>query len=340
MSIKEREELLFQKLREKDPDIVADGVICEQEFLNARYKIVYILKEVNGGKSWDLRDFVYEGGRPQTWDNIARWTEGILSWEKEFPWSEMEIDNEQRRFVDAHGECYTVEINEAVAKNPYDKALFVKNENKISYEDKKYTSRLGVDVSVFQGDIDWEQVKAASYEFAILRIGYRGYGEEGTLNADEKFEQNMENARKAGIDVGVYFFSQAVNEEEAKEEADFVLEHLKGQELQMPVVYDPEHILEDEARTDGVTGEQFTQNAKVFCKEIEEAGYDAMIYSNMLWEAYELDLEKLLDYPVWYADYEELPQTPYRFSMWQYSSTGSVPGIEGNVDLNIQLLKK
>lgn len=178
------------------------------------------------------------------------------------------------------------------------------------------------------------------YEFAILRIGYRGYGEEGTLNADEKFEQNMENARKAGIDVGVYFFSQAVNEEEAKEEADFVLEHLKGQELQMPVVYDPEHILEDEARTDGVTGEQFTQNAKVFCKEIEEAGYDAMIYSNMLWEAYELDLEKLLDYPVWYADYEELPQTPYRFSMWQYSSTGSVPGVEGNVDLNIQLLKK
>ena len=108
----------------------------------------------------------------------------------------------------------------------------------------------------------------------------------------------------------------------------------------MPVVYDPEHILEDEARTDGVTGEQFTQNAKVFCKEIEEAGYDAMIYSNMLWEAYELDLEKLLDYPIWYADYEELPQTPYRFSMWQYSSTGSVPGIEGNVDLNIQLPKK
>ena len=221
------------------------------------------------------------------------------------------------------------------------RGLFVKDDNhKISYEDKKYISRLGVDVSVFQGDIDWEQVKAAGYEFAILRIGYRGYGEEGTLNADEKFEQNLENARKSGMDVGVYFFSQAVNEEEAKEEADFVLEHLKGQELQMPVVYDPEHILEDEARTDGVTGEQFTQNAKVFCKAIEEAGYDAMIYSNMLWEAYELDLEKLSDYPVWYADYEELPQTPYRFSMWQYSSTGSVPGIEGNVDLDIQFVKR
>lgn len=244
-------------------------------------------------------------------------------------------------FVDAHGEHYTVEINEAIEKNPYDNELFVKDDNhKISYEDEKYTSRLGVDVSVFQGDIDWEQVKAAGYEFAILRIGYRGYGEEGTLNADEKFEQNLENARKAGMDVGVYFFSQAVNEEEAKEEADFVLEHLQGQELQMPVVYDPEHILEDEARTDGVTGEQFTNNAETFCKTVKEAGYDAMIYSNMLWEAYELNLEKLSDYPIWYADYEALPQTPYRFCMWQYSSTGNVPGIEGNADLDIQLLKK
>lgn len=140
--------------------------------------------------------------------------------------------------------------------------------------------------------------------------------------------------------MGVYFFSQAVNEEEAKEEADFVLEHLKGKELQMPVVYDPEHILEDEARTDGVTGEQFTQNAKVFCKEIEEAGYDAMIYSNMLWEAYELDLKVLEEYPIWYADYELKPQTPYRFEFWQYTNQGAVDGIEGETDLNIQLIKQ
>lgn len=255
---------------------------------------------------------------------------------------ESTVESEQNvlDFVDAHGEHYSIEINEAVEKKPYDNTLFVKDDNKISYEDDKYTSRIGVDVSVFQGDIDWEQVKESGYDFAILRIGYRGYGEEGTLNADEKFKQNLENARKAGMDVGVYFFSQAVNEEEAKEEADFVLEHLRGQELQMPVVYDPEHILEDEARTDDVAGEQFTDNAETFCKAVEEAGYDAMIYSNMLWEAYELELEKLSDYPIWYADYEALPQTPYRFCMWQYSSTGSVPGIEGNVDLNVQLLKK
>lgn len=103
----------------------------------------------------------------------------------------------------------------------------------------------------------------------------------GNAGALFKLREQLGEAPFLLLNVGVYFFSQAVNEEEAKEEADFVLEHLKGQELQMPVVYDPEHILEDEARTDGVTGEQFTRNAKVFCKEIEEAGYDAMIYSNM-----------------------------------------------------------
>lgn len=243
-------------------------------------------------------------------------------------------------FVDAHGEKHSVEVNAAVSSSPYDTALFTKDGEQLHYEDDNYVSRLGVDVSVFQGEIDWNQVKAAGYDFAILRVGYRGYGEEGTLNSDEKFEENLAGARAAGLDVGVYFFAQAVNDEEAKEEAEFVLEHLQGQELQLPVVYDPEHILEDEARTDGVSGEQFTRNTQIFCEAVEAAGYDAMIYSNMMWEAYELDLEQLSDYPIWYADYEALPQTPYMFEMWQYSSTGIVPGIEGNVDLNIQLMRK
>ena len=97
MGIELEEERIFEKLRRENPDIIADGVVDETEFLAARYRIVYILKEANGGKGWDLRDFVYDGGRPQTWDNIARWTEGILSWEKEHPWAEMEQENEARR---------------------------------------------------------------------------------------------------------------------------------------------------------------------------------------------------------------------------------------------------
>ncbi len=117
-----------------------------------------------------------------------------------------------------------------------------------------------------------------------------------------------------------------------------MLEHLKGYELQLPVVYDPESILDAPARTDNVTGEQFTKNTEVFCRMVEEAGYEAMIYSNMLWQAYKLDLAQLSAYPIWYADYEPYPRTPYQFEFWQYSNTGTVEGIPGDTDLDIQLI--
>ena len=197
-----------------------------------------------------------------------------------------------------------------------------------------------MDVSEHQGTIDWQRVRAAGYEIAFIRIGYRGYGETGRLCVDKEFHANIQAAQAAGIDVGVYFFSQAVNETEALEEAALVLENLQGYELQLPVVYDPEHILDDIARTDSVSGEQFTANTLVFCEKIRESGYQPMIYSNMLWEAYEFDLEQLANYPVWYADYEPQPQTPYHFDFWQYSNTGHVDGISGVTDLDIQMLAK
>lgn len=254
--------------------------------------------------------------------------------------AEVEAQPEILNFVDVFGEEYQVEINPDVEKHKYDLEKFVHEGDRLSYTDDKYEYRLGVDVSRHQGWIDWEKVKAAGYEFAIIRVGYRGYGEEGLVCLDEQFDTNIQNAQAAGLDVGVYFFAQAINEEEAKEEAEFVLEHIAGYELQLPVVYDPESILDDEARTDDVSGKQFTKNTEVFCSMIEEAGYQPMIYSNMLWEAYELNLEYLEGYPIWYADYEPLPQTPYHFDFWQYTNEGSVDGIEGRTDLNIQLIPK
>ena len=254
--------------------------------------------------------------------------------------AEVEAQPEILNFVDVFGEEYQVEINPDVEKHKYDLEKFVHEGDRLSYTDDKYEYRLGVDVSRHQGWIDWEKVKAAGYEFAIIRVGYRGYGAEGLVCLDEQFDTNIQNAQAAGLDVGVYFFAQAINEEEAKEEAEFVLEHIAGYELQLPVVYDPETILDDEARTDDVSGEQFTKNTEVFCSMIEEAGYQPMIYSNMLWEAYELNLEYLEGYPIWYADYEPLPQTPYHFDFWQYTNEGSVDGIEGRTDLNIQLIPK
>lgn len=289
--------------------------------------------EKTSGQTTDGPEGEGEAGEEKTDKNLRKENED----EEETPKAQ---GPEILKFVDVFGEEYEVEINPEIPENPYDPALFVHEGNKISYTDPEYTSRLGVDVSAHQGAIDWERVKNDGYDFAFIRIGFRGYGEAGTLNLDKEFQNNIKNAQAAGLDVGVYFFAQAVNEEEAREEADFVLKNLAGHKLQLPVVYDPEYILDDEARTDGIPGEQFTKNTKVFCERVKEDGYEAMIYSNMLWEAYELDLQALSDYPVWYADYEEKPQTPYHFVFWQYTNEGAVDGISGNVDLNIQLMHR
>ena len=243
------------------------------------------------------------------------------------------------QFVDVYQNPYQVEINPAVKKHDYKDDSFVHNGHLLTYEgDDNYTSRLGVDVSEHQGYVDWQTLKDNGFSFAFIRLGYRGYGQEGRICLDKEFHRNIQNAQAAGFDVGVYFFAQAINEEEAREEADFVLQNLQGYTLQLPVVYDPESILDDEARTDNVSGEQFTKNTEVFCSAVAEAGYDPMIYANMLWEAFELDLEKLSEYPLWYADYEPAPQTPYHFRFWQYTNVGQVPGITGNADLNIEMI--
>jgi len=250
-----------------------------------------------------------------------------------------ESEPELLRFVDVFGQEYEVALDPAVRRHDYLDEGFVHDGDKLLYQgDERYTYRLGIDVSHHQGDIDWIKVREAGYEFAFLRIGYRGYGNEGKLCPDTKFRQNAEQALAAGIDIGVYFFAQAVNEEEAKEEAEYVLSLLDGMELQLPVVYDPESILDAPARTDDVSGEQFTKNTRVFADTIREHGYEPMIYSNMLWEAYEFDLQQLSDLDIWYADYEPLPQTPYHFTYWQYTNEGHVSGVRGSVDLDIQLM--
>ena len=210
----------------------------------------------------------------------------------------------------------------------------------IKYEDEKYTSKFGIDVSKFQGNVNWEKVKSAGVEFAFVRVGFRGYGASGSLSEDAKYRRNIEGARAAGLDVGVYFYAQAINEEEALEEAEYVLNLISGYDLQLPIVYDPEHVLNDTARTDDVSGEQFTLNTIAFCNRIREAGYVPMTYANMLWEGYELDMAKLSDIEIWYADYELKPQTPYAFKVWQYSQAGHISGIDGSVDLNIMIIPK
>ncbi|MCI2057541.1 MAG: glycoside hydrolase family 25 protein [Oscillibacter sp.] len=210
------------------------------------------------------------------------------------------------------------------------------------YEDtaRGMISRRGIDVSVHQGQIDWQQVKDAGVEFAIVRLGFRGYGT-GTILADENFQQNVAGAAEAGMPIGVYFYSQAISEAEAEEEANFVLEQLSGVTLSYPVVYDLEEYSEDAARTDDLTAEQATANALAFCKRIKSAGYTPMVYMNADWASRMYDLDALSENLIWYADYREEPTLSGGFAMWQYSCTGCVPGIESaDVDLDLFFVPK
>ena len=248
-------------------------------------------------------------------------------------------------FQDVKENSYRAELLENVPKNIYDFSCLSTDEDTglKKYNDEKngITSKMGIDVSEFQGgDIDWKQVKDSGIEFVIVRVGYRAYGESGELVKDAMFEQNIEGALEAGLEVGVYFFSQAITPGEAVEEAEFVLDLIRPYKITGPVVYDTEEIKGDTARTDGNTRQEFTNYCKVFCDTVEHAGYDSMIYANMKWMAFTLDMEELTDYDFWYADYHELPQNPYDYTIWQYSETGAVPGINANVDLNIWFEKE
>ena len=220
---------------------------------------------------------------------------------------------------------------------PYDKDAFGRDEKgRVTYEADGRRAKAGIDVSTHQKDIDWPSVAADGIDFAILRLGHRGYTE-GGLFLDQTFEQNLRGALDAGLEAGVYFFSQAVTPEEAEEEADYVLEVLDGQALSFPVAFDWEPIPGDEARTDGLDGETMTRCAAAFCKRIEDAGYRAAVYFNQTQGYLRYDLRELTEYTLWLAEYDTKPDFYYHFDLWQYSHTGRVAGIDGDVDMNLDL---
>lgn len=249
-------------------------------------------------------------------------------------------DEETYVFLDVEGNVCKAPLLQNVPKCTYDFDLFVTDEESgyKSYSDaeNRVTAKAGIDISEFQGEeIDWAKVKESGVEFVIVRLGYRAYGEDGELVLDAMYEKNVQDAADAGLETGVYFFSQAVTDAEAEEEAEFVLEHIRPYRITGPVVYDTEEIKWDTSRTEDNTPEEYTRFCRVFCDRVEAAGYDPMIYCNLKWMAYKLDMEELAGYDFWYADYYDVPQCPYDYRIWQYSETGVVPGINGNVDLNL-----
>lgn len=195
-------------------------------------------------------------------------------------------------------------------------------------------ARTGVDVSAWQGEIDWSAVAGDGVSFAMIRAGYRGYTA-GNLNVDAYFERNLSGAKAAGLDVGVYFYSQAITPKEAVEEAKLVLELLGGKPLDLPIVYDWELPDSKTARTRGLSRETLTACAKAFCETIDAAGYDPMVYFYMSLGYEEYHLDELGEYPFWLAQYSSAPTLYYDYDIWQYTDKGVVAGIEGGVDMNL-----
>ncbi|MCI6560400.1 MAG: glycoside hydrolase family 25 protein [Ruminococcus sp.] len=218
----------------------------------------------------------------------------------------------------------SLDMNSIVTRNGYS---FYKPDGRI-------TSIPGIDVSVHQGAIDWQQVRDAGVEFAIIRVGYRTYGG-GEIKLDEGFVENISGATAAGLKVGVYFFSQAVTVDEAVAEADAVLDAIAPYNITYPVVYDWELIYDDTARTDDIPVDVLTDSCIAFCERVKSAGYTPMIYQNKGTTLFKLDLPRLQDYDFWLAEYGSEPTYYYDYQMWQYSCTGRIPGIAGEVDLNI-----
>ena len=226
-----------------------------------------------------------------------------------------------------------------IAPNTYDSSAFVSNGTYLTYRGDA-PSYIGVDVSSHQKQIDWAQVAASGVDFAMIRAGYRGYYNP-TLNKDTYFDYNIQQALANGLEVGVYFFSQAITVEEAQQEAYLLLEWIRDYNITYPVVFDWESVNNEDSRTKDTDGETVTKCALAFCKIIEDAGYLPMTYgSPSKIYAGGIQLEYLQNYPFWLAHYTK-DWTPssfrYHYDMWQYSSTGSVPGIEGNVDLDLCL---
>ena len=202
------------------------------------------------------------------------------------------------------------------------------------YEDGNLVSQTAVDVSDLQGKIDWERVSEDGIDFAMIRLGRRGYTE-GNIYLDNYYYENVSGVQSEGMPFGVYFFSQAITEDEAIEEANFVIKHLSGFVISYPVVFDHEPVESADGRANNLSKNELALITKAYSQKIEDAGYTPMIYGNAF-DMERLNLNDLKGIDVWYAEYESSqPTGQFDFAMWQYSSTANVSGINTQADLSI-----
>ena len=197
-------------------------------------------------------------------------------------------------------------------------------------------AKVGIDVSHHNGTIDWQKVANDNIDFAYVRIGYRGYTE-GNIQLDSTAFHNILGAKTNGIPVGLYVFSQSITTDEAVEEADFVCDFADLFQLDKsyPVAFDMEENQVENERIDELSTDERTSIALAFCEEVEKRGYTPVIYGNNMWLNGKFDLATISKYQLWLADYNATPSATYMFKFWQYTHTGSVDGIDGDVDIDL-----
>lgn len=244
------------------------------------------------------------------------------------------------------GDEERVEIFEDMLKNNYMAENFSQDGNELQYfRSNRKISSYGIDVSKYQGDIDWEKVAASGVDFAMIRMGVRGYST-GTVVVDETFEANITGALDNNIEVGIYFYSQAITAEEAVEEANYAVIAASKYKLTYPIVFYSENITNDTARTDELTADELSAIAGAFCDTVERYGYKSMICASKHQLSVNMDVSELENYDVWLIDAPNvkegeklnLSEYPYQYVMWQYASNGKIDGINGSVDLNISFI--
>lgn len=214
-------------------------------------------------------------------------------------------------------------------------------DNQIYYflENGVCAENVGVDVSFYNGSVNWKALKKIGIDFVILRIGGRGWGQGGTLYDDWCFFSSLNSAKAAGLKVGAYFYSAATNLAEAAQEASLAVNRLHGTALELPVFFDSEYSGNyPNGRSDPLSMAERTEIAKVFCRIVEKAGYKAGIYSSESFLNDELNFDALADYQIWMANYTEndlIPTPGHRFDIWQFTDRGRLPGINGSCDINV-----
>ena len=225
--------------------------------------------------------------------------------------------------------------------NSYNKDNFRIDNGFMAYFDDEGNkiSHLGCDLSYHNKYVNWDELAASGCEFVMLRCGYRGYSA-GGLAKDEKFDQYAQEAQRVGIKLGVYFFTQALDVEEAEDEAEYVLNLIEDYDISYPVAFDTEYIDDEEARTNTteITDELRSDICRAFCEKIKEHGYYPMIYASENWMRRYMELESLREYDFWAPQYLEENDFLFDFTIWQYTDQGSIPGVKGDVDLDISMV--